>query len=72
MTIDYISFVLGFVLGLIVLGIFFWVSQRKKSHLWEMKKLILEASKEIHSAYDKIQTLYQVVDIADKKRRLEK
>jgi len=72
MTFDGVWFSLGIGLGVVVSCFYFIFLYRKKSHLWEMKKLILEASKEIHSAYDKIQTLYQVVDIADKKRRLEK
>lgn len=72
MTIDCLSLGLGIVLGFVIAIVIGTIWRRKKSHLWEMRKLIKEASKEIHSGYEKIQALYQVVELADMKGRVEK
>lgn len=69
---NWLSFGIGIVVGIIIGLIMTYITMRKKSHLLEMKQLIKEASKEIHNGYDKLQTLYKVVEIADRKGRVEK
>ena len=72
MTFNGVWFSLGIGLGVVVTCFYFLFLNRRKSRLWEMKQLIKEASKDIHSGYEKIQALYQVVEIADRKGRVEK
>ena len=67
-----IAFIWG-VVGAIVLLILIWILSPKKKRLdfSDLKKMIEDSAKELHSAYSKLNRLYSIINKAEKKGELK-